>query len=67
MQTVITKNSTKYISAVMLGILGAAALGTYWGMRLAVASWLETRATLSASVHAIALAPGNEEYLRRAA
>jgi tetratricopeptide (TPR) repeat protein len=60
-------NSTKYINAVMLSALGAASLGIYWSVRLAVASWFETSATLNASRRAIALAPGNEEYLRRAA
>jgi tetratricopeptide (TPR) repeat protein len=67
MQTAVKANSTNYVSVVMLSLLGAASLGIYWSMRLAVANWLETRTTLNASVHAIALAPGNEEYLRRAA
>jgi tetratricopeptide (TPR) repeat protein len=67
MQTVRKRNSTKYVSAVMLGVLTVAGLGIYWSVRLAIANWFETRATLNASVYAIALAPGSEEYLRRAA
>lgn len=67
MQAIVENISTKYTRAVILGALTIAALAVYWSLRLAVASWFELGTTLDDAWQAIALAPGNEEYLRRAA
>ncbi|MGI8958238.1 MAG: tetratricopeptide repeat protein [Bryobacteraceae bacterium] len=67
MQTDSNKEGTKWVAALMLVVIAASGLAMYWSVRLISANWFGQRASASASVHAVALAPGNEEYLRKAA
>src|SRR4051794_20450705 len=67
MQTVDTEKSTKVVFVSMLGVLVVANIGIYWSMRIGIANWFGMRRSLRASITAIALARGNEKYLRLAA
>ncbi len=50
----------------MLVVTVAAGIACYWSARLAIADLLQQRPETTALTSAIALAPGNEDYLRRA-
>jgi len=51
----------------MFVMMTASSLALYWSVRLALANWFSKNADLSGALHAMTLAPGNEEYMRRAA
>ena len=67
MQTLMRRISTDHAFVVMLLSMTAAGFGLYWSARLAAADFLEQRGDTKSLMLAIALAPGNEDYLRRAA
>lgn len=66
-QAQFVSNSTKCIRAVMLLPIAATAVAMYWSLRLTIANGFEEGVDLNAAIHAIALVPGNDAYLRRAA